>query len=143
MALIDLYSFITLFLFVDVFDDFRDENGNFKSSLGEDCEGILALYDAAHLLQDGENDIFYEIVNFTTGHLKEYVKHNKDEYLATLVNHSLEIPLHWRVLRLEARWFIGVYETAPDINPVLLEFAKLDFNNVQATHQEDLRSASR
>ncbi|KAL6326929.1 hypothetical protein AAG906_012536 [Vitis piasezkii] len=29
-----------------------------------------------------------------------------------------------------------------DMNPILLEFAKLDFNMVQATHQEDLRHMS-
>ncbi|KAA8536404.1 hypothetical protein F0562_028882 [Nyssa sinensis] len=43
------------------------------------------------------------------------------------------------MLRLEARWFIDVYERRPDMNPVLLELAKLDFNIVQITHQNDLK----
>ncbi|KAJ4703837.1 Terpene synthase [Melia azedarach] len=47
------------------------------------------------------------------------------------------------MLRLEARWFIDLYERAPDMNPILLEFAKLDFNDVQATHQEVLKYVSR
>nr|BAH03282.1 +limonene synthase [Toona sinensis] len=127
----------------DIFSSFRDDKGNLKSCLGDDCRGILALYEAAHLLVEEERDIFYEIVNFTTAYLKEYVKHDNDEYLSALVNHSLEIPLHWRVLRLEARWFIGAYERAPNTHPILLEFAKLDFNDVQATHQEDLKFMSR
>ncbi|KAM7524580.1 hypothetical protein LguiA_014482 [Lonicera macranthoides] len=47
------------------------------------------------------------------------------------------------MLRLEARWFIDVYERRRDMNTTLLEFAKLDFNMVQATHQEDLKHMSR
>ncbi|TXG67807.1 hypothetical protein EZV62_009082 [Acer yangbiense] len=93
--------------------------------------------------QEGES-IFHNAINFTTEYLKEYVKHSKDdEYLSTLANHALELPLQWRMLRLEARWFIDVYEKHhQDMNPVLLELAKLDFNVVQATYQEDLKHTS-
>ena len=101
------------------------------------------MYEAAYYCVEGES-IFHNAINFATEYLKEYVKHSKDdEYLSTLANHALELPLHWRMLRLEARWFIDVYEKHhPDMNPVLLELAKLDFNVVQATHQEDLKHAS-
>ncbi|GMN40957.1 hypothetical protein TIFTF001_010183 [Ficus carica] len=58
------------------------------------------------------------------------------------VTHALELPLHWRLLRSEARWFIDVYEKRPHFNPAMLELAKLDFNVVQSTHQEDLKYAS-
>ncbi|RVW26290.1 (-)-alpha-terpineol synthase [Vitis vinifera] len=54
----------------------------------------------------------------------------------------MELPLHWRMLRLEARWFIDVYERSQGMNPILLELAKLDYNMVQATYQEDLKHAS-
>ncbi|KDO56502.1 hypothetical protein CISIN_1g040042mg, partial [Citrus sinensis] len=107
----------------------------------DDWKGILSMYEAAYLLVEGEN-IFYEIRNFTTTYLKEYIKHNKDPYILTLVNHALELPLHWRMQRMETRWFIDAYESGPDINHVLLELAKLDFNMVQAKHQEDLESVS-
>ncbi|KAK4858115.1 hypothetical protein QYF36_011262 [Acer negundo] len=112
-------------------------------NFGDDCKGILALYEAAYYCVEGES-ILFDAINFTTDYLKEYIKHSKDdEYLSTLANHALELPLHWRMLRLEARWFIDVYEKHhQDMNPVLLEFAKLDFNVVQATHQEDLKHAS-
>ncbi|XP_038707194.1 terpene synthase 10-like [Tripterygium wilfordii] len=63
--------------------------------------------------------------------------------LYELVSHALELPLHWRMLRLEARWFIDVYERTQGMNPTLLKFAKLDFNIVQAQHQKDIRLASR
>ncbi|KAM7500244.1 hypothetical protein LguiA_024658 [Lonicera macranthoides] len=60
-----------------------------------------------------------------------------------LVSHALELPLHWRMLRLEARCFIDTYEKTNNQNISLLEFAKLDFNMVQAIHQEDLKDMSR
>ncbi|KAC3748924.1 hypothetical protein FH972_027205 [Carpinus fangiana] len=47
------------------------------------------------------------------------------------------------MLRLEARWFIDVYRSGEDMNPILLELAELDFNMVQAAHQEDLKEVSR
>ncbi|CAL5435349.1 unnamed protein product [Camellia sinensis] len=60
-----------------------------------------------------------------------------------LVSHALELPLHWAMPRMEARWFIDAYERRLDMNAKLLEFAKLDFNMLQAIHQEDLKHASR
>ncbi|KAI9197715.1 hypothetical protein LWI28_002989 [Acer negundo] len=123
----------------EIFSSFKDEKGNF----GDDFKGILALYEAAYYCVDGES-ILFDAINFTTEYLKEYVKHSKDvQYLVTLANHALELPQHWRMLRLEARWFIDVYEKQQDImNPLLLELAKLDFNVVQATHQEDMKHTS-
>ncbi|KAH9660171.1 Beta-myrcene/(E)-beta-ocimene synthase 2 [Citrus sinensis] len=111
----------------------------------------LELIDNLHrlgLLVEEESSIFRDATSFTTAYLKEWViKHdsnkNDDEHLCTLVNHALELPLHWRMLRLEARWFIDVYENGPDMNPILLELAKVDFNIVQAVHQENLKYASR
>ena len=81
--------------------------------------------------------------DFAHRHLGKGLEHNIDQNLAIEVNHALELPLHWRMPRLEARWFIEVYEKRQDMNPILLEFAKLDFNMVQATHQEDLKHTSR
>ncbi|KAI7745579.1 hypothetical protein M8C21_032549 [Ambrosia artemisiifolia] len=47
------------------------------------------------------------------------------------------------VPRLETKWFIEAYEKRNSMNPTLLELAKLDFNKVQAIHQEDLKYTSR
>ncbi|KAK2976113.1 hypothetical protein RJ640_010648 [Escallonia rubra] len=85
-----------------------------------------------------------ERLDFTTKALKEALKTGTDQDLATLVNHASDQPLHWRVPRLEARWFIDAYKKRLDANPTLLELAiaKLDFNMVQATYQEDLKHMS-
>ena len=104
---------------------------------------MLYLYEASYLSTSGES-ILDEARDFTTKHLQEYLKNNTDDNnLAILVSHALELPLHWRMLRLEARWFIDVYEKTNNKSTSLLEFAKLDFNMVQAIHQEDLKDMSR
>uniref|UniRef100_A0A2N9GH73 Terpene synthase N-terminal domain-containing protein n=1 Tax=Fagus sylvatica TaxID=28930 RepID=A0A2N9GH73_FAGSY len=126
----------------EVFNHFKDERGNFKACLCEDMKGMLSLYEASFLSIEGEN-ILEETRDFSTKHLEENVKQNKDQNLSTIVSHSLELPLHWRMPRLESRWFIDVYRRGEGMNPILLELAELDFNMVQATHQEDLKQVSR
>ncbi|CAI9783885.1 unnamed protein product [Fraxinus pennsylvanica] len=59
------------------------------------------------------------------------------------VSHALELPLHWRVQKLEAKWFIYVYENRHDADYTILEFAKLDFNIVQAMYQDEIKQMSR
>ncbi|KAH9660141.1 TPS27 [Citrus sinensis] len=122
-----------------------DEKRSFKlSCLGDDCKGILALSEAAYLLVEGESNIFLDAINSTTTYVKEYVvKHNNNEnndgYLCTLVTHALELPLHWRMQRLETRSFTDVCKSKPNTKSFLLELAKLDFNIVQAARQEGLK----
>uniref|UniRef100_A0A2N9I4N0 Terpene synthase metal-binding domain-containing protein n=1 Tax=Fagus sylvatica TaxID=28930 RepID=A0A2N9I4N0_FAGSY len=131
-----------MLLIAEVFNHFKDERGNFKACLCEDMKGMLSLYEASFLSIEGEN-ILEETRDFSTKHLEENVKQNKDQNLSTIVSHSLELPLHWRMPRLESRWFIDVYRRGEGMNPILLELAELDFNMVQATHQEDLKQVSR
>ncbi|XVF61827.1 hypothetical protein PTKIN_Ptkin08bG0162100 [Pterospermum kingtungense] len=127
----------------EVFSSFMDDKGNFKAGLCEDYKGLLNLYEASYLSLEGEV-ILDKARNFAAEQLQEHLKQKKlDEYFSMLVYHALELPLHWRMLRLEARWFVDVYERREDRNPILLELAKLDFNIVQAMHQDDLRYASR
>ncbi|XP_057488927.1 (-)-alpha-terpineol synthase-like isoform X4 [Actinidia eriantha] len=129
----------------DVFKNFKDEIGNFKTCLCEDVKGLLYLYEASYLSLEGDR-ILEEARDFTTKNLKKILMRKDmidDEDLAILVSHALEVPTHWRMQRLEARWFIDMYERRPNFSPTLLQLAKLDFNMVQATHQEDLKHMSR
>ncbi|CAI9770286.1 unnamed protein product [Fraxinus pennsylvanica] len=66
-----------------------------------------------------------------------------DQFHSRLVHHGLELPLQWTIPRAEARWFINVYKDRPDMNPVLLELAELDFNIVEAKYQQELKHLSR
>nr|AWF79085.1 terpene synthase [Pelargonium graveolens] len=128
----------------EIFNGFMDESGpNFKACLSTDTKGILSLYEASYLLMEGES-ILEKARYFTTQHLQDYVnKHKNKNNLLTLVSHALEFPLHWRPQRVESRWFIDHYDKRHDKIHVLLQFAKLDYNMVQAVHQEDLKDKSR
>ncbi|KAK8630035.1 hypothetical protein V6N13_078846 [Hibiscus sabdariffa] len=126
----------------EVFSSYQDEKGNFNASLCEDCKGLLSLYEASYLSVE-EEGILDTAKEFAAQQLGQHLQQNKlDEHLRLLVKHALELPLHWRVSRLEARWFIDLYEKREERNPVILELAKLDFNIVQAVHQDDLRYSS-
>ncbi|KAJ7948213.1 Isoprene synthase [Quillaja saponaria] len=121
----------------DMFNSLKDLNGDFKDCIRKDVKGMLSLYEASFLGFEGE-DILDEAMAFTTMHLKNIKGDEIRKGLLDLVSHSLELPLHHRIERLEARWYIQVYAKKPDANHLLLELAKLDFIMVQSTLKRDL-----
>ncbi|XP_060971209.1 myrcene synthase, chloroplastic-like isoform X2 [Cannabis sativa] len=141
----------------EIFNAFKDKRGKFKTSLSDDIMGVLCLYEASFYAMKHEN-ILEEARIFSTKCLKKYMEkmENEEEKKILLlddnninsnlllINHAFELPLDWRITRSEARWFIDeIYEKKQDMNSTLFEFAKLDFNIVQSTHQEDLQHLSR
>ncbi|XP_061360067.1 tricyclene synthase EBOS, chloroplastic-like [Gastrolobium bilobum] len=126
----------------DIFESFKDHNGNFKASLDRDVKGMLSLYEASFLCYEGEQ-ILDDAKEFTSFHLRGLDEDRNTPILLEQVNHALELPLHRRIQRLEARWYIDSYGKRMDSNRVLLDAAKLDFNVVQSTLQEDLQEMSR
>lgn len=108
-----------------------------------DINGILSLYEASFLSFKNE-DFLEKAKCFAINYLEKYMRRTRvDEVDMAMIKHALELPLHWRTSRMEARWFIDIYERKKDMNPILLEMAKLDFNMLQSIYQEDLKSASR
>ncbi|KAK9214412.1 hypothetical protein WN944_006404 [Citrus x changshan-huyou] len=87
-----------------------------------------------------------EAWQFTSKHLKEMmiISNSKEEdvFVAEQAKRALELPLHWKVPMLQARWFIHVYEKREDKNHLLLELAKLVYNTLQAIYQEELKDIS-
>ncbi|KAL9668703.1 hypothetical protein QQ045_006241 [Rhodiola kirilowii] len=129
----------------DVFRPFLDDTtGKFRLSLCADIKGLISLYEASYLATEGE-DIMEEAWTFTTANLNKLINKQADNaYLDALLAHALDMPLHWRSARYEARWFIEeAYEKKPNMSPLLLHFAKIDFNVVQAMYLEELRDLSR
>ncbi|XP_047963883.1 (+)-bornyl diphosphate synthase, chloroplastic-like isoform X2 [Salvia hispanica] len=130
----------------EVFDCFKNEKGSdFMASVGRDTKGMLQLYEASFLLREGEDTL--ELARqFATENLQKTLDESGDEIdknLSLWIQHSLEIPLHWRTPNLEAKWMIDAYSRRPDFNPTILELAKLNFNIVQATQIEELKDISR
>ncbi|KAK8717300.1 hypothetical protein V6N13_044572 [Hibiscus sabdariffa] len=126
----------------EVFDSFRDKTGKFRQSLCNDIKAMLSLYEASYHCFPGES-IMEEAWNFTSKHLGNVEIDQVDPFLGIQVSQALELPLHWRMPRLEARWYIDVYERRANFNPIILQLAKLDFNVLQGLHQEELKDMSR
>ncbi|KAD4384386.1 hypothetical protein E3N88_24554 [Mikania micrantha] len=125
----------------EIFNNLKDTIQNLKPHSLEDARGVLNLYEASYHSFEDES-ILDDARDLTTKYLKENID-KIDESISSLVSHALELPLHWRVPRVESMWFIGAYEKRSDMSPTLLELAKLDFDMVQAIHIEDLKHTSR
>ncbi|KDP32236.1 hypothetical protein JCGZ_13843 [Jatropha curcas] len=126
----------------DIFERFKDEKGEFKASLCEDVKGMLSMYEASFFGFEGENTKD-EAKLFSTKRLVA-LKTSASGSFSRKIEHALDMPIHWRLNRMEARWFIDTYEQEQHVNPTLLQLAKLDFNMVQSIHQKEgfLYSAS-
>ena len=74
-----LYATYQHLWFADAFNDFKDENGGFKTSLSLDLKGMLSLYEASHLALQGET-ILDEARAFTSTHLMD-IRENIDPVL--------------------------------------------------------------
>ncbi|KAL2474213.1 terpene synthase 02 [Forsythia ovata] len=122
---------------LDIFENFKDHNGNFKESLSQDVVGMLSLYEASHFAYN-EEKILDEARKFTSMKLKEMLG-KIDMKIGEQVRHALEIPFQWRMQRLEARWNIEEYNKKDGANQLLLKLAILDFNMVQYMLQKDLQ----
>ncbi|RYQ94610.1 hypothetical protein Ahy_B08g089543 isoform E [Arachis hypogaea] len=120
----------------NVFNKYKDENGNFSEKLVKDVEGLVELYEACHLRIHGE-EILDEAYAFASTKLKSIATQLKPS-LAAQVNYSLKQSLHRGLPRLEARRFISIYEEDPTHNHTLLTLAKLDFNFLQNLHRQEV-----
>ncbi|KAK7257311.1 hypothetical protein RIF29_31185 [Crotalaria pallida] len=86
-----------------VFEKFRDDKGDFKKSLIGDVLGMLSLYEAAHLVIQGE-DILDKALAFTTFHLKLGLSGMSPDHKDKVI-HALRWPLRRSIQRLTARWW--------------------------------------
>ncbi|XP_039173290.1 monoterpene synthase-like [Eucalyptus grandis] len=126
----------------DVFQRFMSKTGTFNESLNEDVMGLLGLYEASFHGLEGET-IIDEAWTFASKHLKDLNLNEIPTNLASHVSHALDMPIHWRPNRLEARWFIDMYKKQEDMIPSLLRLAKLDFNLVQSVYRKEVSNLTR
>nr|QOP57502.1 terpene synthase 27a [Tripterygium wilfordii] len=128
----------------DVFGKFMSREGKFLDSLSRDVKGLLSLYEASFLGVDGEV-ILDEAKEFSSKNLRALLGRLESTSIdvAEQVKQSLQIPLFWRMPRVEARNFIDFYQKKDVKSSTLLELAKLDFNLVQSTYQQELKELSK
>ncbi|XP_022876862.1 beta-caryophyllene synthase-like [Olea europaea var. sylvestris] len=118
----------------DVFNKFKDSQGEFEDSLIRDVPGMLSLYEAAHFGVHGE-EILEEALKFSTSHLGSMI-HQVSNCLSRQVSDTLEMPIHKTLTKLGVKKFLSIYQESGE--DILLNFAKLDFNIVQKMHQKEL-----
>ncbi|CAH8361071.1 unnamed protein product [Eruca vesicaria subsp. sativa] len=126
----------------DIFDVIVEkiESDTFKS---DDINSIISLYEASYLTTKSDSKMHDIIRPFVTEQIRKFVDvETCNPEVREKAIHALEMPYHWRMKRLETRWYIDAYEKKHDTNLVLIEFAKIDFNIVQIAHQEDLKYVS-
>ncbi|KAL0300332.1 UNVERIFIED_CONTAM: Gamma-cadinene synthase [Sesamum calycinum] len=125
----------------NVFNKFKDEDGEFEKTLTSDAKGLLSFYEAANVRIHGE-DVLEDAVAFTSHHLNRMVQ-ELEPPLQCQVKRALEQPVHRGVPRLEARHYISFYERNEPKNDILLKLAKLDFNYLQNLYKKELHDLSR
>ncbi|KAK7257286.1 hypothetical protein RIF29_31149 [Crotalaria pallida] len=126
-----------------VFYKFKDETRNFNEKLVNDVQGLLSLYEASQLRIHGE-EILDEAHNFAHTQLKKSLMTTQmSPSLAAQVHHSLGQTLRRGMPRLEARFYISLYQKDPSHDENLLTFAKLDFNMLQKLHQKEVSSMTK
>ncbi|EYU31459.1 hypothetical protein MIMGU_mgv1a026799mg [Erythranthe guttata] len=120
-----------------VFDKFTDEANKLKEMVSSDVEGLLSLYEAAHIRIRGE-DILEEAVPFTKHHLTRRHMLSLESPLKDKVKRALVHSLHRGVPIIEARVYISIYEKDDSRDEIILKLAKLNFNYLQNMYKEEL-----
>ncbi|XVE50479.1 hypothetical protein DITRI_Ditri01bG0165500 [Diplodiscus trichospermus] len=125
----------------EAFSKFKDEEGNFKSVLTNDVQGLLELYEASYMRVHGE-DILDEAISFTITHLT-HAAATLEYPLSEQVSHALKQSIRRGLPRVEAKRYISIYPDLESPNKALLEFAKIDFNMLQLLHRKEISEICR
>ena len=114
-----------------------------------DAKDIIELLEASHLGLEDEI-ILDEAKMFAINWLKDTfisysinIKELIPNKVVQRVVHALELPSHWRVSWFDLKWHVKQYQTNKNMDPVLLELTKLNFNITQAKLQKEVKELSR
>ncbi|XP_057766270.1 tau-cadinol synthase-like [Salvia miltiorrhiza] len=124
----------------NVFDKFIEKDCKWKAeSLSSDLEGMLSLYEAAHVrirdekILDEAAELIVDGLNHMT--LESLIKEK--------VEQALKHPIHRGLPLLNIRFYISIYERDGSANGLLLKLAKLNFNFLQNIYRKELAELMR
>ncbi|XP_065858473.1 probable terpene synthase 8 [Euphorbia lathyris] len=129
----------------DIFEKFKEKDGEFSGTLTSDVKGLLSLYEASFVSVNGE-DILNEASKFSKKYLERYLDNNSEQtspYIEYHIRYSLECPNHTGMERVETTQFISYYRQHDSMNPLLLKFAVLDYNRLQLLYRHELALVSK
>ncbi|XP_050288838.1 (3S,6E)-nerolidol synthase 1-like [Quercus robur] len=119
-----------------LFNNFKDKERKFKSSLVGDIKGLIGLYEASQLSIEGE-DILDEAGEFSRQYLTEWATH-LDHQQAILITDTLKNPHHKSQARFTTKNIqTNIQGTNEWIN-VVQELAQIDSNMVHEIHQKEI-----
>ncbi|XP_057766248.1 gamma-cadinene synthase-like isoform X2 [Salvia miltiorrhiza] len=125
-----------------VFDKFVEKDCKWIGDrLRSDVEGILSLYEAAHVRIRDEK-ILDEALEFTVvelNHMLPTLESPTKEKVQQALKHSI----HRSLPLLNIRFYISVYERDGTTNGLLLKLAKLNFNFLQNIYRKELAEIMR
>ncbi|WCJ41988.1 Terpene synthase 5 [Euphorbia peplus] len=121
---------------LDVFEKFKDEDGEFMEDIANDVIGVLSLYEACFLAYHGE-DILDEALVFARKQLV-ILAENSSPRLLKHIRNSLMYPSHRTMEKLDTLHYISFYEEDESVDKTLLKFAKLDYNALQLLYRQEL-----
>ncbi|GFS29467.1 terpene synthase 14 [Actinidia rufa] len=145
----DLYEVSTLFRFLrqeghnvtaDVFNNFKDKEGRFRSELSTDIRGLMSLYEASQLRIEGE-DILDQAADFSSQLLGRWTT-DPNHHEARLVSNTLTHPYHKSLATFMAKSFLHDCKGQNGWVDNLQELAKMDLTMVQSIHQKEVLQVS-
>ncbi|KAH6770146.1 hypothetical protein C2S52_014949 [Perilla frutescens var. hirtella] len=125
----------------NVFDKFVEKDNKWKESLSSDAEGLLCLYEAAHVRIRDEN-ILDEAVAFTVHHLNRMLP-KLESNLKEKVQQALKRSIHRGLPLLNVRFYISAYGRDGSTEEFLVKLAKLNFNFLQNIYRKELDELTR
>ncbi|GAB4831043.1 hypothetical protein Ancab_005056 [Ancistrocladus abbreviatus] len=120
----------------DVFNRFKDKDGNFKQEPSRDIQGLMRIFEASQLDTEGE-DILDEANEFSEKLLNASMK-TLHQPLAMAVENALKHPFHKSLAMFACEDFLNTYSDKRIWNNELEELAAMEFNMVRTIHQSKI-----
>ncbi|GAB4831037.1 hypothetical protein Ancab_005051, partial [Ancistrocladus abbreviatus] len=120
----------------NVFNRFKDKDGNFKQEPSRDIQGLMRMFEASQLGTKGE-DILDEANEFSEKLLNASMK-TLHPPLAMAVENALKHPFHKSLAMFASEDFLNTYSDKRILNNELEELAAMEFNMVRTIHQSKI-----
>ena len=122
---------------LDVFNNFKDNNGIFSQKLDENIYDLIGLYEATQL--SIEREYVLEEAELFSGQLLNASLARLDNVRARFVANALENPCHKSLAKFTAKGlFDGTHQSVNEWINVLQGLAKVEFNKGQSLHRKEI-----